>query len=267
MSSCDLRLACLLLSSALLPLPALAADMPGRVELPPAPALETVEFGLASGWYLRGDIGYVMNREPEGNGLLPDGAIRTFESERLGKSVSGGLGIGYKFNNWFRADVTGDIRSEAKFRATNSGTGYSQGFSIENAKLNVSTVMANGYLDLGTWSGITPYVGAGVGVAMREISNWNGQSYGLAGFYGCGLSTCAIPGATTAIPKTNKTSVSWALMTGVTVGLSQGFALDFGYRYIDFGDISTKADLYGVSAKVKNLTANEIRMGVRYTFQ
>ena len=259
-------LACLLLSSLLLVSPAMAADMRGRVELPPAPELET-EVGLASGWYLRGDIGYVMNRDPEGNGMLPGGAIRSFESERLGRSLSGGLGIGYKFNNWFRADITGDIRSEAKFRATNSGSNYQEGYSIENAKLNVSTALVNGYLDLGSWNGVSPYVGAGIGIAAREISKWNGQGYGLPGNYGCGATTCAIEGATTTIPKTNKTGMAWALMGGVTVALSEGFALDFGYRYIDFGDIATKADPYGVSAKVKDLTASEFRAGVRYTFQ
>ena len=32
--------------------------------------------------------------------------------------------------------------------------------------------MFNGYADLGTWSGVTPYVGAGVGFAYNKLSGF-----------------------------------------------------------------------------------------------
>ena len=36
------------------------------------------------------------------------------------------------------------------------------------AKISAQTVLANGYIDFGTWGGFTPYVGAGVGIARLK---------------------------------------------------------------------------------------------------
>jgi opacity protein-like surface antigen len=51
-------------------------------------------------------------------------------------------------------------------------------------KVSRQDVLLNGYIDLGTWAGITPYIGAGVGVAVTQTAasvNYfetaNGQPY------------------------------------------------------------------------------------------
>ena len=46
--------------------------------------------------------------------------------------------------------------------------------------------MVNGYVDLGTWSGITPYVGAGVGFAYNKLSGFtdSGDVYHCDGVTG-----------------------------------------------------------------------------------
>ena len=41
--------------------------------------------------------------------------------------------------------------------------------------------MANVYADLGTWSGITPYVGAGIGYGMTNITGLTDQGTALGG--------------------------------------------------------------------------------------
>src|ERR1700750_1237392 len=82
---------------------AFAADM--AIAPPPSygpPPVE--EFG---GWYLRGDIGFSNQRVNRLTNVLD---ATTFSSKQnLAFNTAGifGLGAGYKFNHWFRADVTG----------------------------------------------------------------------------------------------------------------------------------------------------------------
>src|SRR5207237_5769229 len=83
---------------------AFAADLPiaaPPMYAPPPPA----EFG---GWYLRGDIGFSNQHVDRLNNVLD--ANNTSSVQKLGFNTAGifGLGAGYQFNNWFRADVTGE---------------------------------------------------------------------------------------------------------------------------------------------------------------
>ena len=41
-----------------------------------------------------------------------------------------------------------------------------------NATKSEWLVLANGYVDIGTWWGITPFIGAGVGTARVTIANY-----------------------------------------------------------------------------------------------
>src|SRR6266550_7949319 len=84
---------------------AFAADMaiapPPQMYAPP-PVVE--DFG---GWYLRGDIGFSNQRVKRLNNALD--SSYTSSHQNLGFNTAGifGLGVGYRVNNWFRADVTG----------------------------------------------------------------------------------------------------------------------------------------------------------------
>jgi opacity protein-like surface antigen len=248
--------------------PALAADLLGPsprdyAEPAPAPGLAIAELG--SGWYLRGDIGYVDYGKP---GEKPYGVpVVPFDSARLKSTYSAGLGIGYKFTSWLRADITGDYRNAAAFDARSSRTGYTEGYSLDHGKMQSSTLLLNGYIDLGTWSGITPYVGAGVGVAQNRFNNYSGQVVCLTA--ACGDPT---PGASyplgaqarTWVPSGTRTHLAWALMAGASMEIMPGFLIDAGYRYVRLGDARTKLDQYGVGTSTKELSAHEIRVGIRY---
>ncbi|HWN77559.1 MAG TPA: porin family protein, partial [Bradyrhizobium sp.] len=81
---------------------AFAADMtiaPSPMYVPPP----VEDFG---GWYLRGDIGFSNQRVKRLNNALD--AANTSSSQRSGFNSAGifGLGVGYKFNPWFRGDLT-----------------------------------------------------------------------------------------------------------------------------------------------------------------
>ena len=87
-----------------------------------------------------------------------------------------GLGVGYRFNNWFRADVTGEYRGNSQFFGTDRIT-YVGGVGTDtyHATKNEWVVMANAYVDLGTWWCITPFIGAGVGGARVAINGFTDQ--------------------------------------------------------------------------------------------
>ena len=74
------------------------------------------------GWYLRGDIGFSNQRVDRLNNA--DDVRLTSSVQNLSFNTAGifGLGAGYKFNNWFRADVTGEYRGNSQFHGTDANT-------------------------------------------------------------------------------------------------------------------------------------------------
>ena len=89
-----------------------------------------------------------------------------------------GLGLGYKFNDWFRVDVTGEYRGKANFHGSDSVT-FTGGIGVDNYSGSKSewVFLANAYVDLGTWWCMTPYIGAGVGGANIKIIGFRDDGF------------------------------------------------------------------------------------------
>ena len=234
-----------------------------------APVDEPVIAELGTGWYLRGDVGYVDYLEvKEGAHGLPDRLPR--DSIKLENTFSVGGGIGYKFNNWFRADATFDYRDSAKFRMTSGLPGpapFDEGNRTERALFMSSTVLVNAYVDLGAWSGVTPYVGAGVGVAQNRFHRHTSQErfFPAHPFHPTGVDGDPdLVGPLSRHPSKPEYNVAWALMGGLAVDVGYGFLADLGYRYVHVGGAQTRVldDEYGI--KTKHLNAHEARFGLRY---
>jgi opacity protein-like surface antigen len=210
---------------------------------------------VEGGWYLRGDIGYKIYQAPS----VSYGAL-DFSNEKLNNTGMIGAGVGYRFSDYLRSDVTLDYEFPAKFRGhapcATCGVGGTSGFSSETAKIDVLTMLVNGYVDIGTWAGFTPYLGAGVGVSRVSTSSIKySNPDGTSGRY---------PGDST-------WNFSWALMAGGSYAIDQNWAIDAGYRYLNIGDAYSKSFSTGgvnPSRKIayKDLQAHEFRVGVRYTF-
>ena len=83
--------------------------------------------------------------------------------------MTASLGAGIK-SNWLRTDVTIDYASPLKYQGTVATAGDT------TAKIQATTALFNGYLDLGTWYRITPYIGAGAGVAYARVSDYVGTA-------------------------------------------------------------------------------------------
>lgn len=244
-----------------------------------AASADPVEFG--SGWYIRGDLGGTQSQHigvsnvpsfdttnpavnPQAPGLLSG------QSKRL--SYDAGLGAGYQFNRWFRADLTANFLEPSKSTATanyNScynnvagNSGLEQCYTNLNSSIHEYAALANGYVDLGHWSIFTPYVGAGAGLSFGHFSTasvWSqaNQTPFTRTFQ------CITTSAVTCSINWDRTSAStyynlaWALMAGVSIDVYDHTKLDIGYRYLNLGSITSD------SGKI-NLNDQEVRFGLRY---
>ena len=68
---------------------------------------QRVLFG--TGWYIRGDLGIAKDIK------LQVGNLTTPKTSNLANSWALGLGAGYKYNQWFRSDVTADYRAPRRY--------------------------------------------------------------------------------------------------------------------------------------------------------
>ena len=236
---------------------AFAADM--AIAPPPyAPVVE--DFG---GWYLRGDIGFSNQRVDRLNNALDRNNTSSIQNNNFNTAGIFGLGVGYKVNNWFRADVTGEYRGNSQFHGTDRIT-YLGGVGIDtyNATKNEWVVLANAYIDLGTWWCITPFIGAGVGGARVSIANFTDQ----------GILSGGPPVASLAFgDNVAKWNFAWALHAGVAYKVTPNFTVELAYRYLDMGngltgDLHTFDGTNGIvnPTTFKSITSHDLKLGVRW---
>lgn len=269
-----------------------AADLRGPLPmgLPPAPmAVPVVE---SSGWYLRGDIG-VGAIDARDMGYSDKPANLTYGGKDFNSQMFGGIGIGYQVNSWLRFDVTGEYRGKSGFSLRDSysnppgdcsalygrAAGYAScvnfGENTNRGSVSSMVLLANAYLDLGTWYGLTPFVGAGVGIAQNKMSGVTDSGYASNRVT---ASTDAANVGFTATSATfgnaangTKSSFAWALMAGVGYDVTQNVKLELGYRYLNLGKISSgnysciaPCGTYALEAKA--LDSHEFRFGMRWMF-
>jgi opacity protein-like surface antigen len=242
--------------------PSLAADMPQYpppVVVPqPVPVPVVADF---EGWYLRGDIGITNQKVKSLHNVLFDTApgFGFIDDPAFGTGILMGLGFGYHWNNWLRFDITGEYRGKTQFHALDrySGCG-AQCTNDYTAKKSEWLVLANAYVDLGTWWCITPFIGAGVGMVDITISHFRDRN-DLAN--GGGYA-----------PEGSKRNFAWALHAGLGYNVSQNFTVEFAYRYLNLGDAETgdPLNLDGSNSTVNNpfvfngVTSHDFKIGLRF---
>ncbi|MFG5121221.1 outer membrane protein [Methylorubrum sp. POS3] len=242
---------------------AAAADLPPP---PPLPVAAPVEIG--GSWYLRGDYTESWFRHPK-DAALPDPndpGLPPLVGVRMSREGGYGGGIGYRINPWLRVDATFDQRSSSDFRAFSSRSNFATGYNVEAGKIDVLTGLVNIYADLGTWYGFTPYIGAGIGFAEKNMRRNYTQTTCLIAE--CDGVTGSLPGPRDAVPRPNHSvaSFAWALTAGLSYDIGAGFTVDAAYRYVDLGRSKSGLDAYGFGTRVKDLASNEFRIGLRYSF-
>ncbi len=277
-----------------------AADL--SLPLPPPVDETPVEFG--TGWYLRGDVGYSDMTAP------------VIISDLIGGRSSIGtatwnIGMGYQVNSWLRTELSID---RGVYRAQSVGqpfwcpyqahptlrdgvpVGSTADFNetctpITSSSLNRTSGFVNGYIDLGNWSGFTPYVGAGIGVSylqtksdLRYLKNSDGTlwapdlSAGMDGqpltwlsndHFGPNLPLVPQPLIPFAPINWNRTvwtkswKFAWNLMAGASYDISQNLKVDLGYRFLNAGTVTSLPGNTGAAPVTKPLLSHEVRLGLR----
>jgi opacity protein-like surface antigen len=166
-----------------------------------------------------------------------------------------GAGIGYRFNDHVRGDVTLGYRGwyQASESASVTGNTVSGSADIES-----TDGLVNAYYDIGQFGRFTPYVGGGIGFAYNNTRSanvaLNGVNIGQIG-------------------GDSETNFAWQAGFGTAVSILDNLALDVGYRYIDLGSAETSntftanngATVSGVRQSV-NVRGSELQAGLRYSF-
>jgi opacity protein-like surface antigen len=255
-----------------------AADL-----LPPPPPMEPApmvsqEF---SGWYLRGDVGMGIQSNNVSVSTSPNpllglgpGGTNNYYNSSVSSSTLFDVGIGYQVNNWLRFDITGEYRGGGHFQT------FEQAFNPSTAqdfgdfyRGDVSSLIGlfNGYVDVGTWYGVTPFVGAGVGFANNRLTGVTDT-----GFV-CQAGPCQGVGGY--LTDGSKTNLAWALMAGLDFNVTQNLKLELGYRFLDYGSLksgishcSNGAGGFscgggsGYTLATKDLMSQDVRLGLRWAF-
>jgi len=217
-----------------------AADL-----LPPPPPLEPYAPIAAdfSGWYLRGDVGIgveagtldLKNTPDPLPGYYSYAATQAFNNTTLSESGEFDVGVGYQFNRWLRGDLTLEYRGGATLQSLYTLTdSVSTQQYADFYRADVSSIigLANVYADIGTWYGITPFVGAGIGFAHNMVSGFtdqgfaypgNGNGYPSGGYFSNG----------------SQNQFAWALMAGLDYDVTSNLKLELGYRYLNYGKLTT----------------------------
>jgi opacity protein-like surface antigen len=239
------------------------ADLPVPPPMFAAPVVQ--DYGA---WYLRGDIGITNQSVKSLASPAPGFDTTTLLNKGFDSSGLFGVGVGYQFNSWFRADVTGEYRSAANFNALQNypctiGTppACTTGFATDQYQGAKSEwlFLLNAYLDLGTWHSVTPFVGAGIGFDRMTIGNFTDTNVIIPAI---GYST-----------DNSKWNFAWALHAGLAYQVTPNFAVELAYRYVYLGNGSTK-DLVGYDGtnatfnpiEFRHVDSQDIKLGVRWMF-
>jgi opacity protein-like surface antigen len=220
---------------ALVPLaPAFAADYEPPVVVSPPDQFVPVEVG--TGWYLRGDIAYGVNKSFKD----VDFAVAPVSHSENETTFSGSIGFGYHFTDWLRADLNLGYLPGNKASASDG---------IDSSKIENSAWygMANVYADLGTYVGITPYIGAGAGL-LRSRPEASGNVGGV-GFH----------------DRSTDYSFAYTLNAGMSYAVTKDLSVDLGYQYLSAPDAKTVSlDAPDSYSTHKGIHYHQIRLGLRY---
>jgi opacity protein-like surface antigen len=195
--------------------PASAADMPMVYKAAP---VMVEQFG---GWYLRGDIGMTNQSVNSIDNVLFTPAVQVLHKD-FESGMLFGVGVGYQFNNWFRADVTGEYRGKTAFRGLDV---YPGGTNDYYGTKSEWLFLANAYIDLGTWWCLTPFVGAGIGYSRNTMDNFRDVN---------------VPNLGVAYGNSNSQwEFAWALHAGIAYKVTKNFTAELAYRYVNLGDFQS----------------------------
>jgi opacity protein-like surface antigen len=234
-----------------------AADMAAPPPVYQQPPMYQPSFG--GSWYLRGDVGIGMNNMNLGFLQNPlNSSNFALDHSSIADTTFIGLGLGYELNNWLRFDVTGEYRGRTQVNAFGQYTFGGGTFGDQyQGYLKSVVVLANAYVDLGTWWCLTPFIGAGVGGAYNSVNDLTDLGLGTSGA-GVG-------------PNVSSWSPAWAFYAGLDYDVTQNLKLELAYRYLSYGSVTDSINCIGGcnpdSYKFGSLNSQDLMLGFRWMLQ
>jgi opacity protein-like surface antigen len=303
--------------------PSYAADLFGTAAPPMSAPADNPAVEIGSNWYIRGDVGATFDNAatvsfssistpPQGNANTP--LSPNIGSSKFDHDFTVDVAVGYRVNNYLRFE--GEYNYRTGPGGQNSTTvicpygAYGETSQIPNAQnvlveygylynpsntcnglLNIqqqnNMFLADAFVDLGTYWGITPYVGGGVGANLSTLSGHlaynetaNGQPYAAnlspSGTFpqlwvdSTGLALPQQPKIAFTPQNWNRSinstrwSMAFDLMAGVGIQLTPSATLDIGYRYLNTGAYNYLVNPQtGATIRETNIS-QQVRVGVRY---
>lgn len=262
--------------------PALTADLDNIVYAPELPRTVPVEVG--NGWYLRGDVSYNFSTDGGGtsyrtyNTGTTTYGTQNYTTSTMETDWGVGAAVGYQLTDWLRAEAGLDYYTGTFSNTSSSGAPCLSGAggpvntgcsTTGSGDFDAYGLMANGYIDLGTYVGFTPYVGAGAGMTLVSYDGYASQDTCVDG-----VAVCA--GAT--FPAQSHSGESdwrftYSLMAGMAYSFSRNLKADIGYRYINvaggdaygFGTTAAAGGATGVQGTDNGFDVHQIRASLRYS--
>lgn len=165
-------------------------------------------------------------------------------------TLGGALALGYDF--WPQQMLP--LRAEIEFAMRgNSEKSWSDGGRFVNnikGTWNNSTLFANLFWDFHNDSALTPYIGAGAGLAFNytgyDFNGNNGSRFSVDDRF---------------------TNFAWNVGAGVAYNFNENIAIDASYRFVGLGYNEVSAYSNGVKYEVGNDPYNnEFMLGLRFAF-
>ena len=202
---------------------------------------------------------------------------------------TGSIGMGYHVNDYLRVELNGGIlpptnsanmrgwqplatarHSSPTSSATSIPSRHSQPCDLsDNASNKGYSVMANGYVDLGTYVGFTPYIGGGVGVAYNKY-------YRSIGARDCvevlgqfsrrleGSSVTTLRDMKVQPTPRAKFSLAYSIGAGFSYQVTKNVSVDLGYEYFSAPGAKFVAYDGGAFNIRKGVDYQTVKLGLRY---
>lgn len=245
-------------------------------------------------WYLRADMGLGLlgGGAPSETGLIigaqdatgvgaqtPFGTSSSWFTDDFNTFVSGGVGVGMYLTPHLRGDLTVEARTKSDVIGDGAYS-YAQwahtipvpgptgtrvdGSLQDKTEVRDTTTMINLYYDFKDRGGFTPYIGAGVGVAVRTLqrtSTLTETLYDVTGPIPVLTGTRTLTGT----GKAHVPALAAALTLGASYALHPGMVLDFNYRYMYTGEGDVKGRVGGqpTTLTVGETHEHALRAGLR----
>lgn len=189
--------------------------------------------------YVKGNVGIFTVEDSELN----------FEDSY---GVDGDLGA-YKFDTGFGLSAAigqshGKFDLELEFAYREADIDSFEGKYVEelgrstpsgdvDGSVDMKTLMANGIYNFKNNSVVTPYLGAGLGIAWIDSDNIDGTEF------------------------------AYQVLAGVGMGMNDQVSVLLGYRYLGMGDISEEGTLYGMNGEYSvPIDSHNFEVGLKYSF-